>query len=79
VNNHVYGTQRAKIVPSSIPPSAAPGLTSETANPATTTGTAAIIPAIGPAAPMSRRTLLSMIGDFILMNAPKVPMKEARG
>ncbi len=40
---------------------------------------ATIIPASGPAAPISRRILRSIMGDFILMKAPNVPMKDGAG
>ena len=62
-----------------IPFSPASGPTSERINPPMITGIATTTPAIGPATPTSRRILLSMMGDFILMKAPNVPMKEGAG
>lgn len=36
-------------------------------------------PAIGPEAPISTRAFRVVMGDFILMKAPKVPTGEKRG
>jgi len=48
-------------------------------NPMMTAGTATMNPAIGPAAPTSSNALRSMIGDFIRMKAPNVPMMNGIG
>ena len=38
-----------------------------------------MIPARGPAMPISKSALFVDIGDFILINAPKVPIGEIIG
>ena len=53
--------------------------TSEKSRPRNSTGRAAITPAKGPAAPMSKSSLLERIGDLILMNAPNVPIGDTKG
>ena len=47
--------------------------------PTRSTGMLATIPASGPAMPMSKRAFLVDMGDFILMNAPNVPIGEMKG
>jgi hypothetical protein len=42
-------------------------------------GIAAIIPASGPAIPISNNALFVDIGDLIFMKAPNVPMGDIKG
>jgi len=54
-------------------------LISDRERPMSRTGIVTHIPARGPAAPTSNRIRRSIIGDFILINAPKVPINEGAG
>ena len=55
------------------------GASLETQNPATANGNSATNPASGPASPISNSARRDGIGDFILMNAPKVPARNSGG
>ena len=54
-------------------------ITSDKSKPMIKAGTAIMKPAIGPAAPICSRASLRYIGDLILINAPKVPIKNKNG
>ncbi|BAA29426.1 107aa long hypothetical protein [Pyrococcus horikoshii OT3] len=51
----------------------------ESLSPIIVTGIATKSPAIGPLAPKSTAAFLVGIGDFTLITAPSVPMKEGNG